>query len=201
MTVINLGFLAWRSTRLRQIKYLPQYRKRWCNMPKLAEKLRKICNIFEKFFKCLAIACMVIIIISTTYGVFVRYVLSNPQGWTEEISLLMLVWYALFASVCATFNRKHVFADFLYARFPGRIKIFIRAFTALFAIAFMFVFAYSAYKVIPSVREFTSVLHLSRKLYYYPIFVCAPFIIFHYIVDLLELRSAKGVDDGEMARN
>ena len=56
---------------------------------------------------------LIVTILSTTAGIFYRYVLNNSLSWVEELCSFLLVWLAYLSAGLATVAKAHIVADFL----------------------------------------------------------------------------------------
>jgi TRAP-type mannitol/chloroaromatic compound transport system permease small subunit len=66
--------------------------------------------------------CIVILTLSVSYEVFVRYVLNSPTVWAFDMMVQMYGALFLMAGPYALAQDAHVRADFIYRLFPVRVQ-------------------------------------------------------------------------------
>ena len=123
-----------------------------------------------------AVALMGLMFISFLLQIAFRYVLNQPLGWTEEVTVLCWVWVVLWCAAFVLSNNDEIRFDIVYTLVPPRVR---RLFTAASSIAFVVLlltslpasWSYVAFMK----REHTAYLHLRLDAMYsiYVIFVLA----------------------------
>ena len=80
-------------------------------------------------------ACLVAIMTAAVLaGVFFRYVLNNSLAWTEDSSILMMIWVAFLIAPYAYREGAHVGIELVVSSFPKPIFRLIRIITHLLII-------------------------------------------------------------------
>jgi len=123
-----------------------------------------------------AVGLMGLMFISFLLQIAFRYVLNQPLGWTEEVTVLCWVWVVLWCAAFVLSNNDEIRFDIVYTLVPPRVR---RLFTAASSIAFVVLlltslpasWSYVAFMK----REHTAYLHLRLDAMYsiYVIFVLA----------------------------
>lgn len=72
----------------------------------------------EQTLEAVVALLMALMCATVAVGVFHRYVLVNPLGWTEEVARFCLVWITFLAAPLALRRGQHMQMDLLYARLP-----------------------------------------------------------------------------------
>ena len=123
-----------------------------------------------------AVALMGLMFISFLLQIAFRYVLNQPLGWTEEVTVLCWVWVVLWCAAFVLSNNDEIRFDIVYTLVPPRVR---RLFTAASSIAFVVLLLMSlpaswSYVAFMK-REHTAYLHLRLDAMYsiYVIFVLA----------------------------
>ncbi|MFY9511983.1 MAG: TRAP transporter small permease [Rubrivivax sp.] len=77
--------------------------------------------------ECVAVLCLVAIVLSIGWGVLTRYVMPQPAAWTFEVAVIAFGWLVFFGAAACVRHRMHADVDALVARFsaPVRRGIFI----------------------------------------------------------------------------
>ena len=123
-----------------------------------------------------AVGLMGLMFISFLLQIAFRYVLNQPLGWTEEVTVLCWVWVVLWCAAFVMSNNDEIRFDIVYTLVPPRVR---RLFTAASSIAFVVLLLMSlpaswSYVAFMK-REHTAYLHLRLDAMYsiYVIFVLA----------------------------
>ena len=138
-------------------------------MPSVARWLKRRAND-------VAVGLMGLMFISFLLQIAFRYVLNQPLGWTEEVTVLCWVWVVLWCAAFVLSNNDEIRFDIVYTLVPPRVR---RLFTAASSIAFVVLLLMSlpaswSYVAFMK-REHTAYLHLRLDAMYsiYVIFVLA----------------------------
>jgi len=75
----------------------------------------------------LAIAGIMILLMafSATYGVTRRYILHNPEPYSYEISMMLLLWCFVLAVAALQQEERHLRGDFILNRLPKNFRFFV----------------------------------------------------------------------------
>ena len=143
-----------------------------------------------------AVGLMGLMFISFLLQIAFRYVLNQPLGWTEEVTVLCWVWVVLWCAAFVLSNNDEIRFDIVYTLVPPRVR---RLFTAASSIAFVVLLLMSlpaswSYVAFMK-REHTAYLHLRLDAMYsiYVIFVLACIVKQARIA----LRAVTGADRAE----
>ena len=123
-----------------------------------------------------AVGLMGLMFISFLLQIAFRYVLNQPLGWTEEVTVLCWVWVVLWCAAFVLSNNDEIRFDIVYTLVPPRVR---RLFTAASSIAFVVLLLMSlpaSWNYVAFMkREHTAYLHLRLDAMYsiYVIFVLA----------------------------
>ena len=102
--------------------------------------LKKTLNIVDGLTTLGAVVGGALIAVMTaivTIAVITRYLLSRPIGWSEEVSIYLMIW-AIFLGAAFTLKQDaHIGVDLLMNRLPPRIKPFFHCFHYLAGLVFL----------------------------------------------------------------
>ena len=124
----------------------------------------------------IAVALMGLMFLSFLLQIAFRYVLNQPLGWTEEVTVLCWVWVVLWCAAFVVSDPEEIRFDIVYTTVPPRVR---RLFTAVSSIAFVVLLLISlpaSWNYVTFMkREHTAYLHLRLDVMYsvYVIFVLA----------------------------
>ncbi len=114
-------------------------------------------------------AGLVIMMLVTSWQVFGRFVLDSSPSWTEQTSLLLMIWYVMFAAAAGVYEGFHIRISLLEDRLGERgrtIRRIVAFVVALMGLVFLIYGAQLCWgvrtNVIPS-------LGISRAMAYIPL--------------------------------
>jgi C4-dicarboxylate transporter DctQ subunit len=123
-----------------------------------------------------AVVLMALMFVSFLLQIAFRYVLNQPLGWTEEVTVLCWVWVVLWCAALVLSDREEIRFDIVYTLVPAGVK---RAFTVASSVAFVVLLLWSlpaSWNYVAFMkREHTAYLHMRLDVMYsvYVLFVVA----------------------------
>ena len=93
-------------------------------------------HLISKSFYFLSQVIIFLIMLTTCYDVFMRYIFSKPTNWSIEIGALSLVFIAFLAGAELTRNNHHIQMDLIFNRLKPRGQKYVDLF--LFVVAILF---------------------------------------------------------------
>ena len=107
------------------------------------EKFIKVSDIFNKSVGHMFAWCVMLLMISTCYEVFMRYVLNSPTVWAFDMSYMLYGALFMMSGAYALSRGSHVRGDFLYRSWKPRnqakmdlLLYFLFFFPAIFAMVY-----------------------------------------------------------------
>jgi TRAP-type C4-dicarboxylate transport system permease small subunit len=89
---------------------------------------------FEEIVACTALT---VVVLSTSWGVFTRYVSAQPATWSAEIAAVGFCW-AIFLGSAAAFKRgQHISIDMLTQALPATVRRVLGTATDLLVLGFL----------------------------------------------------------------
>jgi len=146
----------------------------------------------------IAVALMGLMFLSFLLQIAFRYLLNQPLGWTEEVTVLCWVWVVLWCASFVLSDHEEIRFDIIYGLVPPGVQ---RAFTVVSSVALVVLFAISipaSWNYVTFMkREHTAYLHLRLDLMYavYVIFVLAC-IVKHVLIAWKAIKGAPPPDAG-----
>jgi C4-dicarboxylate transporter DctQ subunit len=124
----------------------------------------------------IAVLLMGLMFVSFLLQIAFRYLLNQPLGWTEEVTVLCWLWVVLWCASFVLADRDEIRFDIVYTLVPPSVR---RAFTFVASVAFVVLLLWSlpaswSYVAFMK-REHTAYLHMRLDVMYsiYVIFVVA----------------------------
>lgn len=132
----------------------------------------------------------IIMIIVVMLQVIFRYVLRISVPWTEELARVLYVSVTFTGVILVESNNINIRTTFIIDRMPLKLTRFILILSNVFSIIIVFFLFIGGVVLIQktSVYFLASLPFLSKTIYYYPIVIAAPFIIWELINQILYFR-------------
>ncbi|MDN5697680.1 MAG: TRAP transporter small permease [Rubrobacter sp.] len=97
---------------------------------------RKALNIIDSVFEYLGLALLVAMVLIVTWQVLARQGLGSAPQWSEELSLILMVWVGFIGIAIGFRERVHIALEFLVSRFPGKAQKVMEKLTCLLVLGF-----------------------------------------------------------------
>jgi TRAP-type C4-dicarboxylate transport system permease small subunit len=168
----------------------------------MLDRLRPLGAWLRRRANDIAVALMGLMFVAFLLQIGFRYVLNEPLGWTEEVTVLCWVWVVLWCAAFVLTDQEEIRFDIIHGLVSPKTQ---RAFTAVSSIAIVVLFAVSLPATWNYVtfmkREHTAYLHMRFDFLYAVYLLFALAIIARHV--RLAWRALKGAppDTGSMSDN
>lgn len=122
------------------------------------------------------------------WQVFGRFVLNSSPSWTEQASLILMIWYVMFAAAAGVYEGFHIRIALLEEKFGERARPLLRVVAAIIVVIGLVLLVYGAQlcwavrsNVVPS-------LGVSRAVAYIPLPVSGLLMVFFALPQMLSGR-------------
>ena len=144
----------------------------------------------------IAVVLMGIMFVSFLLQIAFRYLLNQPLGWTEEVTVLCWVWVVLWCAAFVLSDHDEIRFDIVYTLFPPKGR---RLFTAISSVAIVILLLISlpgswSYVVFMK-REHTAFLHMRFDFLYSIYVIFAVVCVVKHVQ--MAWRAIKGTRAGE----
>lgn len=78
--------------------------------------------LIHAVIEVLTVCLLTVMIAVTVYQVFMRSVVNRPTSWSEELALLMMIWFGYLGMVLGIRENVHISIEFLYERLPAPVQ-------------------------------------------------------------------------------
>lgn len=137
--------------------------------------MRVLDRALDVLNRAMAVVCyvlLVVILAITVMQVFLRYVLARPTSWSEEVALLLLVWFGLIAIGVAIRWHGHIAIMALRDRLPAPVARYVDILAEALLLGFSLVLLSRSFELIAlSGVQVMPATGLSRAWLYYPVLV------------------------------
>jgi TRAP-type C4-dicarboxylate transport system permease small subunit len=111
----------------------------------MSERFMRAWNWTERF---LAGLLALTAVLSTFYGVVMRYVFSKSPEWVEEIVIYTVIWAVFLIASTLSEEQGHVGATFVVEQFPLKARRLIEIGTGLLALVFCILIGLWGYQIV-----------------------------------------------------
>ncbi len=111
---------------------------------------RKILDWSVNALASFAAVLLVIMVLIVNYHVVMRYFFNNTPAWSEEISLLLMIWFCFISMMYGVKNKAHIAIEMFADKLPEKARFFVDLFDKLVILAFG---AMMGWFIIPYVRR------------------------------------------------
>jgi TRAP-type C4-dicarboxylate transport system permease small subunit len=116
----------------------------------LIRPLRAAGQALEKVEMLVVSAIAGILVVSTGWGVFSRYVLDRPLPWPEEFGVFVYIWLSMVGAAVLMRRRRHIEIAFFYERMPLAVSRLVDLATYALALFFVVILVRASLDVMPN---------------------------------------------------
>ena len=158
--------------------------------------LWRILDVLEKIFCIVPVIAMTAVV---AVSVFMRYVLKMPFGWSEEFTLVCMVWCVFGAASYAFYHGLNVGVTFLVDRVHGKSRHIVEILILTVTIIFLGVLLYTGFSItLNGMGKFTTAAHIPLVIPYSAIPVgCAMSILRLIELAMEEVKKMRSSSSGE----
>src|SRR3954462_8866256 len=99
-------------------------------------QIRKFIQFLDRSVEIVGAVMMIVMVLIVCWQVFGRYVLHSVPSWSEEVALLLMMWYG-FLSICIGFRYKlHLRISMFVEKLPKQIQRITEALSNVLIVAF-----------------------------------------------------------------
>ncbi|WP_027135614.1 TRAP transporter small permease [Geminicoccus roseus] len=136
------------------------------------QALDRILAVVDRVMEVVCHLLLVVITAITVLQVFLRFVLDRPTSWSEELALLLLIWFGMIAIGIAIRRHGHIAIMAVRDRLPPRLAHAVDLFAQLLILGFSLVLFAKSFELIGlSGVQVMPALGISRAWLYYPVLV------------------------------
>lgn len=137
---------------------------------------------------------LVVVILSVSFGVFMRYVFDNPPVWTNELAAIAFTWLVFLGTSIAFKKKMHIGIDLLVTHLSNRVQ-WVVGLTAHFVLLvfFGYMVIYGTVFSVESLAQPTSIMRLPNTCFYSAVPVSFALMLLHQISNIrIHLRARLG---------
>lgn len=134
--------------------------------------MRRVIAAMDALNRAMSAVCHVLlaaIVFVTVMQVFLRFALSRPVSWSEELALLLLIWYGMLAVAVGVWRHGHIAIATFRDALPLWGAVSLDAFAQLLVLGFAAVVFFNSFDLVGLVGvQVMPALGFSKAWLYYP---------------------------------
>ncbi len=129
--------------------------------------LKKFANFTEKIFEAFAMFLLVLMTLVIGYQIFMRYIFSSTPKWSEEFSLVLMVWFAFIGIAIGVNKGIHLSIEYFVDKLSDKNKVKVHRLNDILILLFGFILMTAGYKlskvagmsIMPALQVPTTILY------------------------------------------
>ncbi|WP_303884068.1 TRAP transporter small permease [Acetomicrobium mobile] len=105
------------------------------------DTITKVGNALESVVSIPVFILSIAMTITVLLGVFCRYIIRFPLGWTEELSRYLMIWMALLSVALCIWRHEHIGVTLIIKKVPLNIAKLIILFSNVLIFYFLYILA------------------------------------------------------------
>ena len=105
----------------------------------MKNKYNELSDFLEKIVETLGVTLLVLMVHIIGIQVFCRYFLNFTPSWSEDISLLFMIWFSFLGIALGVKRDTHLSIEVFYSRFSKGFQNFINIFNYILIIFFSYI--------------------------------------------------------------
>lgn len=105
----------------------------------MKNKYNKFSDFLEKMVETLGVTLLGLMVLVIGIQVFCRYFLNFTPSWSEDISLLFMIWFSFLGIALGVKRDTHLSIEVFYSRFSKGFQNFINIFNYVLIIFFSYI--------------------------------------------------------------
>lgn len=111
-------------------------------------QIRKAIHGLDRLVEWIGAYLMVVMVAIVTWQVFSRYVLHHTPAWSEEVVLLLMMWFGFLSIVIGFRHRLHLRISLLVDKFPKPVQKVVDKLTDILVVGFGVLLVVEGYKFV-----------------------------------------------------
>lgn len=137
-------------------------------------------NLLMGIFMVISKILLVVMTSIICTSVFFRYVLNTGLSWTDEVSMLFMVWFGFISVAYGVKEDLHIGVELFYNMFPKKLQWVCTKFKFLVIFVLGIILAYNSYGLMQTtMTNYMTATRWPTAVRYAPVGVCGVFMAFY----------------------
>lgn len=149
--------------------------------------MNKLDSFIEKIITTVESICSVLLVVMLTIvfaSVITRYLFNSPIIWSEEITLMLLIWFGFFSISNELYFEKHMSLTMAYGKFSPKKKKIVSLINVVLFIIFFSLMAINLIRIISVISTNRMPVSGIPKAFLYIPVLCSAILMIIYSVAL-----------------
>jgi TRAP-type C4-dicarboxylate transport system permease small subunit len=80
--------------------------------------VRSVFAVIERFLEYLSMGMLLAMVMIICYQVVLRYVFNRSPSWSEEIAIVLMIWFGILAIPIGVKHNLHIGIEYIFRKFP-----------------------------------------------------------------------------------
>lgn len=146
------------------------------------KSLGRLLKNADSLLSCIA---LVVVIISVSYGVLMRYLFGDPPVWTNELAAIAFTWLVFLGASVAFKKKMHIGIDLLVNQMSRRVQWMVGLTAHLILLVFFgYMVVYGVIFSVESLAQPTSIMRLPNTSFYSAVPVSFALMLTHQLSNI-----------------
>ena len=155
-------------------------------MQKLLQKIRKVCDKFIKLERIICCVLLVAILAVCFWSVVMRYCFNSPLSWSEEVIIVLLVWFGYLCMSVETYKDADIAITGFYTILPKKAQKVLDVMRHVLLTVFFYLMYTNSWKIyLLNAKRRLPASHWNQGLQYLPIVIGGVLMFVFSIMNLV----------------
>ena len=155
-------------------------------MQKLLQKIRKVCDKFIKLERIICCVLLVAILAVCFWSVVMRYCFNSPLAWSEEVIIVLLVWFGFLCMSVETYKDADIAITGFYTILPKKAQKVLDVMRHVLLTVFFYLMYTNSWKIyLLNAKRRLPASHWNQGLQYLPIVIGGVLMFVFSIMNLV----------------
>ena len=149
------------------------------NIRKVLDKVIKL----ERIICCVLLVCILVVCFTS---VVMRYCFNSPLSWSEEVIIVLLVWFGYLCMSVETYNDASISITGLYTMLPKSVQKVCDVMRHVLLTVFFYLMTTNSWKIfVLNSRKRLPASHWNQGLQYFPIVLGGTLMLIFSVINLI----------------
>ena len=140
------------------------------HLQKVLKNIRKVCDKFIKLERIICCVLLVAILAICFWSVVMRYCFNNPLSWSEEVIIVLLVWFGFLCMSVETYKDADIAITGFYTALPKPVQKVLDVLRHVVLTVFFYLMYTNSWKIyLLNAKRRLPASHWNQGLQYFPI--------------------------------
>ena len=150
------------------------------------QKIRRVIDVFIRIERYICCALLVAILVVCFGSVVMRYVFNKPWAWSEEVIIVLLLWFGFLCMSMEIYNDASISITGFYKRLPKPVRHVCDILRHVLLTVFFWLMMHNGYMVFKiNSRKRLPASHWNQGLQYFPMVLGGAIMLVFSILNII----------------